>query len=238
MADGNIDNLNFEVILHNDKFKDTVEETRKIAKQLNEDLSKVLDVYGKVRGKTLITRDSVTNAKDLNEALGELANTISGLPSSMKIVTDDTEKSADNVGKMNDKLVQTRDLLGDLSRLTGITFGAAGFRSFLGTLVNVTGEFEVQKMAMASMLQDAGKADKIFNELRQNALKSPYTFQDLSKYAKQLMAFGIDADKLLDTEKKLADVAAGLGVDVGRIILAYGQVKSAGVLKGDRKSVV
>lgn len=37
---------------------------------------------------------------------------------------------------------------------------------------------------------------------------------------------------MYDTTKRLADISAGVGVDMGRIILAYGQVRSAEFLKG------
>lgn len=136
------------------------------------------------------------------------------------------------VRQANTQLTNTAGILRTISRLTGVAFGAAGIRRFLSTLVDVTGQFEVQKMALGSMLQDADKADKIFGQFRQLALESPYTFQEFTKFGKQLTAFNIPAEQLVDTTKMLADVAAGLGVDMQRIILAYGQIKSAGVLKG------
>lgn len=136
------------------------------------------------------------------------------------------------VRQANTQLTNTAGILRTISRLTGVAFGAAGIRRFLSTLVDVTGQFEVQKMALGSMLQDADKADKIFGQFRQLALESPYTFQEFTKFGKQLTAFNIPAEQLVGTTKMLADVAAGLGVDMQRIILAYGQIKSAGVLKG------
>ena len=136
------------------------------------------------------------------------------------------------IRQTNTQLTNTANILRTISQLTGVAFGAMGIRRFLSTLVDVTGQFEVQKMALGSMLQDADKADKIFGQFRQLALESPYTFQEFTKFGKQLTAFNIPAEQLVDTTKMLADVAAGLGVDMQRIILAYGQIKSAGVLKG------
>ena len=55
---------------------------------------------------------------------------------------------------------------------------------------------------------------------------------DLNQYAKQLSAYSIPYNELYDTMKRLADISAGVGVDMGRIILAYGQIKAAKFLKG------
>lgn len=129
-------------------------------------------------------------------------------------------------------LTKQASILKQLNGLAATYFSVQGARSFMRELVSITGEFEAQRVALESMLGSKDKAEEIFKALRRNALESPYTLQDLTKYAKQLTAFNVDADSLVETEKRLADVAAGLGVDMGRIVLAYGQVKSAGVLKG------
>lgn len=174
-----------------------------------------------------------TTIKALNQAAQELNVSLSSILGQLgKGGVKSFEKLSATVQGTNTQLARSRDLMRDLTQLAGITFGIAGIRQFISGLTRITGEFEVQKAALTSMLQDADKADAIFKELRTQALQSPYTFQDLSKYAKQLTAFNIDSEQLVETEKRLADVAAGLGVDMGRIILAYGQVKAAGVLKG------
>lgn len=141
-------------------------------------------------------------------------------------------RSRSNVENTNKALSQSSNILRQLSTMAGAYFSVQGARRFLGSLIDITGQFEVQKMALTSMLQSGDMADKIFNQYRQLALNSPYTFQDFTKFGKQLTAFNIPAQELVGTTKMLADVAAGLGVDMGRIILAYGQIKSAGVLKG------
>lgn len=251
MADA-IDNLKFDIILDDSTFNATIERDIQKAQDLNAQLSNILQA--KVETKNVFTSDAVKAAQDVANALKSIAGVnltpkeifSQATVTSAKEVETTLKSILDQLNKMptattnfsvgvkgvNSQLHESAKYLNDLQRLTGITFGIVGIRQFLSSLVEVTGQFEVQQMALRSMIGDAEKADSIFKELRKNALESPYTFQDLSKYAKQLTAFNIDADKLVETEKMLADVAAGLGVDMGRIILAYGQVKAAGVLKG------
>lgn len=105
-------------------------------------------------------------------------------------------------------------------------------QNFLRAVVDIGGELENQKIAMASILQDQGKATTIFNQIKKLAVASPFGVMDLNQYAKQLSAYSIPYNELYDTMKRLADISAGVGVDMGRIILAYGQIKAAKFLKG------
>lgn len=105
-------------------------------------------------------------------------------------------------------------------------------QNFLRAVVDIGGELEYQKIAMASILQDEGKATTIFNQIKKLSVASPFGVMDLNQYAKQLSAYSIPYNELYDTMKRLADISAGVGVDMGRIILAYGQIKAAKFLKG------
>lgn len=105
-------------------------------------------------------------------------------------------------------------------------------QNFLRAVVDIGGELDNQKIAMASILQDEGKATTIFNQIKKLAIASPFGVMDLNQYAKQLSAYSIPYNELYDTMKRLADISAGVGVDMGRIILAYGQIKAAKFLKG------
>ena len=128
-------------------------------------------------------------------------------------------------------LIQSDVLKGMLSYATQY-LSVLGAVSVVRNLVRITGEFEAQHEALRAILQDRAAADEIFDQLKVLAVKSPYTFKDLTSYAKQLTAFSVPVNEVYETTKKLADVSAGLGVDMGRIILAYGQVRSAEFLRG------
>lgn len=131
-------------------------------------------------------------------------------------------------GAMNSQLSIVGQLRNDFLGLYSI-YAA---QNFLRAVVDIGGELENQKIAMASILQDEGKATTIFNQIKKQAVASPFGVMDLNQYAKQLSAYSIPYNELYDTMKRLADISAGVGVDMGRIILAYGQIKAAKFLKG------
>lgn len=103
---------------------------------------------------------------------------------------------------------------------------------FLTSIIEIGGEFQKQRVALQTMFQDAQKADALFGQIKELAVESPFEFKELAGYTKQLAAFNIPYEEMYDTTKRLADISAGVGVDMGRIILAYGQVRSAEFLKG------
>lgn len=124
------------------------------------------------------------------------------------------------------------DTAGQLSRQLALVFSVSQIEGYIGKLANVRGEFELQQRSLQVILQNKSQADQIFNKTVQLAVKSPYKIKELVSFTKQLAAYRIESSKLYDTTKRLADVSAGLGVDMGRFILAYGQVKAAAYLRG------
>lgn len=142
------------------------------------------------------------------------------------------KKHEESVRRTNVALSNTRSLMRTISQLTGVYFGAMGIRRFLSSMIEITGQFEVQKMALRTMLRDIDGADRLFEQLYRFSSDSTYRFSELAKHAKQLAGFGIGRENLLETTKMLGDVASGLGVSIDRIILAYGHVKSSGFLRG------
>lgn len=130
---------------------------------------------------------------------------------------------------------QTSYMAGYMSRWAqrmAFAFSLGSIKNFVGQIASVRGQFELSERSLEAILQNKPKADEIFNKTVELAVKSPFRIKDLVDYTRQLSAYRIESDKLYDTTKRLADVSAGLGVDMGRLILAYGQVKAAAYLRG------
>lgn len=121
-----------------------------------------------------------------------------------------------------------------LNRLTqrmALYFSIRQLGSFISQIREVTAQFELQRVALGALLQDQAKANLLFSQIKSFSLQSPIKLLDLTSYVKQVAAYRIEYDKLFDTTKRLADISVGLGVDMGRIVLAFGQVKAASYLR-------
>lgn len=123
-------------------------------------------------------------------------------------------------------------LLGELKSMAMMYFSIRGGWQLIQSLVRITGEFELQKTALGAMIGDLTQAKMLVADIQELAVKSPFAFKELTSYTKQLAAFSVPTDELFETTKMLADVSAGLGVGMDRIILAYGQIRSAAFLRG------
>lgn len=155
-----------------------------------------------------------------------------------KKITDELKKQEQQYKKNNNEIKRQKgtldNMLPTIQRLAsafGIAFSVRGLAQFGKKLIETRGEFEMQFVAMKQIIGDVDSATKIWNQTMQQALQSPFKAMQLVTYTKQLAAYRIETEKLFDTTKRLADVSAGLGVDMGRLILAYGQVKSANFLR-------
>lgn len=135
------------------------------------------------------------------------------------------EKANSHAGKLNSTVQDLKSLF----LQGGLVFGA---QQFATSIITTGGEMEKQHIALQSILGDMQNANTMFNQIKELALNSPFTFSELNRDVKQLAAYGVEYDQLYDTTKRLADMSSGLGVSFDRIALAFGQVQARGWLDG------
>lgn len=154
-------------------------------------------------------------------------------------------KAAEEVRRLNQSLGEAQRNVNSLtgqfkkqdgyvSRLVKRLVVYAGFQqisNFLTSVRSVTAEFELQRISLGAIIQDQAKANALFSEIKNFALKSPIKILDLTKYTKQLAAYKIGVNELFDTTKRLADISIGLSIPMDRLILLYGQVRATGYLR-------
>jgi hypothetical protein len=127
------------------------------------------------------------------------------------------------------KLLNTTD---QIQRKLALLFSVSAIQGYVNKLIGVRKEFELQQKSLQVLLRDKDQADALWQQTVDLAVKSPFRVKELVSYTKQLAAYRIESNKLYDTTKMLSDVSAGLGVDMQRIILAFGQVRAANFLRG------
>lgn len=135
------------------------------------------------------------------------------------------ERANSHAGKLNSTVQDLKSLF----LQGGLVFGA---QQFAMSIITTGGEMEKQHIALQSILGDMQNANTMFNQIKELALNSPFTFSELNRDVKQLAAYGVEYDQLYDTTKRLADMSSGLGVSFDRIALAFGQVQARGWLDG------
>lgn len=142
----------------------------------------------------------------------------------------DTHNAA--MKRTNSTMSSQSRIAGELKNQIANVYSIYSIERFVRGLYTIGGEFQKQRITLTSIIGDSMKAETIFNRIKDLAVVSPFQFKELASYTKQLSAYSIPYEELYDTTKRLADISAGVGVDMGRIILAYGQVRSAAFLRG------
>jgi len=88
--------------------------------------------------------------------------------------------------------------------------------------------YEQLKVSLEVLLGSAAKAEKLFESLREFAVRTPLQLDQLARSATTLMSFGTASDKVVDTLKNLGNLAQGMPDKLNRLVLAYGKVQAKG----------
>ena len=150
----------------------------------------------------------------------------------LKYLEEAAERLRNKLGETGRNTDTLKSKLSNIGSQIKSAFGLYAIRNFVSKLVKVHGEFEKINVSLRVLIGSSAKAEMIWDRITQLALKSPFTIQQLAQATKQMAAYRIESNKLFQTTKMLADISAGLGVEMSRLILAYGQVKAANFLRG------
>lgn len=215
-----------------------IEAARKIAKEEREAYNKTTKgAIESARGANTYQQRAAA-IKNLEAAIKSLDTTDKNYKKNLNALTREYQKLLFQQKAVEERMrgMQSaqKSLISSVSQLKNMLVGVFSIQSIQGyvnKLIEVRGEFELQNVALRAILQNKDEADMLFQRVTELATKSPFTIRQLTKYTKQLAAYQVESSKLYDTTKRLADVSAGLGVDMQRIILAFGQVKAANYLR-------
>lgn len=143
-------------------------------------------------------------------------------------------KDMDKYMGRGQQMVETNTALGRswnyMKNRLAFYFTVGASTSFVKSLIEVRSQYEMNERALGILINSAERGTQIFNELSQMALVSPYTLIELSSAAKQLTAYDIAAKDVVDTTRRLADMASAVGVPMERLTYALGQIKAYGYL--------
>ena len=99
----------------------------------------------------------------------------------------------------------------------------------LGKQILDTGvQFEYLGASMKVLLGSGEAANKMLKDIKDTALTTPFEISELGTASKQLLAFGIESQKIIPTIRMLGDVASGIGAPIGDIAYLFGTIKTQG----------
>lgn len=216
---------------------------RKAAEDINR-LIQATQQFQSTRGRRGVTqsqtlsqeRESIERLREsqerLNRTTTESTNQTQRNSRAQREQQTQTDRNANSTNNLTRSHRGLLDISNQLQRRLALIFSVSQIQQYIGKIVQVRKAFELQQKALGAILRDQDRANELWDKTIQLAVKSPFSVKELITYTKQLAAYRIETDKLHDTTRMLADVSAGLGVDMNRIILAFGQVRAAEFLRG------
>ena len=170
--------------------------------------------------------------RQLSAEAGNYTSTLRSAVTAQDQLSNSQAKSVKEIKAQNVEYGRQMGYIERLITRLGLYTGIYAAAGMIRDIRETTAEFELQEVALGAIVQDAHAAAELFSQIKAAAVESPYQIKDLVTYTKQLAAYGFEQNELFDTTMRLADISAGLGADMSRIILAVGQISAATVLKG------
>lgn len=179
-----------------------------LGKQARQELQNMQTEYAKYSG-------SVSPAKDMTN---QMTNAFAQMIAEMKQAPTVGEGISSLFGRLN----------GDARQLAMSLVGGLGFEQLAEHIFNVRSQFQQLEISFTTMLGSEQKAGALMDELIKTAARTPFNMTDVTEGAKQLLAYGIQANEVNDTLVHLGDIASGLNIPLSQLVYLYGTTISQG----------
>lgn len=146
-----------------------------------------------------------------------------GANESKRILSGISQSAIDEGRKIDDTMRR-------IGKTVAGVFAVAQMKEFATSVVNVRGEFQKLEISFKTMLGSEEKAARLMDQLVKTAATTPFSMGDIAKSAKQLLAYGLEAEKVNDTLIRLGDIAAGLSIPINDLAYLYGTTMVQGRL--------
>ncbi len=145
-------------------------------------------------------------------------NALNGAREGVRSTARDIEQSGLSIEQMFNRI----------QRAAALSLAGFSTKEFIQKVVQVRGEFQQLEVAFTTMLGSAEKANALMQQLTKTAAVTPFDLQGVTQGAKQLLAYGIEAEKVNDTLVHLGDIAAGLSLPLNDLVYLYGTTMTQG----------
>lgn len=120
----------------------------------------------------------------------------------------------------------------NIAGLAAAAFSVDAILNFGRQAIDTFARLESAQVTFETLVGNADLANKLFNQLKDFSIKTPFSAEDVQGAAKTLIQFGISTNEVLDTVKILGDVSAGTGKNIQELSVIFGQIASTGRLTG------
>ena len=166
----------------------------------------------------------------VDRALDQTKNKLANLKRQLADVNNTVSTTGKETKAVNDEMTMTERIAGGLAQTMAAVFSVKMAKDFISQLVQVRGQFQQFEVAMETLLGNKDKADALMKQSIELAAKTPFYVSDVVAASKQLLAYGQSADDVVETVRRLGDIAAGVSIPLNRVVGIYGRIMAQGKL--------
>lgn len=157
---------------------------------------------------------------------------IADAKSKLKDLSNSLSSLSRNTGVASGSIGASMGKISSLFSGLGTTLSVASFGLFIKSALQTSAQLEQTAISFEVFTGSALVAKNMLSDLKEQALKSPMQFQDITKGAQTLLGYGLTASQVIPITKMLGDISGGNADKFQRLSLAFGQVNAAGRLMG------
>jgi tape measure domain-containing protein len=142
------------------------------------------------------------------------------------------QESQNRISLLTNKASGFSSVVSNIGVGIAAAFSVGAIVNFTRAAIDAFSKIESSQLVFRNLVGDAEEANRIFNELREFSVRTPFTPEQVNSAAKALLQFGIANEDVIETVKLLGDVSAGTGKDLTELAVIFGQIRSTGRLTG------
>lgn len=215
-----------------DELTEEIIKQRKIIRDTQDDVRRLSEEYSKMGKYSPNSKAKLAELNTAKAALNEQRYSLEELQDQqarnrleVRKLTREYKEFANGTTNVD---AVVKSLTDSLKRTAAEIGGLMAIRRFGSDVIDATGKMQQLQVALSTILQDKSKADQLIAEIVQFAAKTPFNLDDVATGAKQLLAYGSSADKVVSELSMLGDVASGLQIPIGQLIYLYGTLRTQG----------
>ncbi len=143
-----------------------------------------------------------------------------------------TGNLTEGMRKASGEADQLASSIGKAGKVIGGMVAADGLKEFATKMIDVRSEFQSLQTSFRTLLGDAKKGDRLFEQIKEFAVATPLMMGDLAKGAQTMLSFNLPLGQIMENLHAIGDISRGDAEKFNSLVLAFSQMSATGKLMG------
>lgn len=217
-----------------DNLTQKITNQRVVVREVENDVKRLARAYSGLSRYSTKRDPVLSELNAAKRALKEEKNTLFGLQTEHRNTRLSVKQLKDELARYQDKQMQVvgsnTNMAASFRKMLTVIGGTTMLKKFVGDVIRVRSEFQQLNVSFTTLLQSKKKADVLMEQMIKTAATTPFSLTEVATGARQLIAYGFQAEEVNETLIRLGNIASGLGLPLERLSYLYGTTMTQGRL--------